>query len=63
MPVSKKRMKRGKPVQRAAPPPSEEPEQGPVPEGKPGHLQQRMGRPANPFVQQQQAKRGAQRGR
>jgi hypothetical protein len=52
-------------VQRAAPAPAaeSESESAPVPEGKPGHLQQRMGRPANPFVQQQQAKRGAQRGR
>ncbi len=63
MPVSKKRMKGGKPVQRAAPAPAAESESARVPENKPGHLQQRMGRPANPFVQQQQAKRGAQRGR
>jgi hypothetical protein len=64
MPVSKKRIKDGKPVHRkveAPPVPAHDhgPEAGPNEEGvRPG-----TGRPANPFVTQQQARRGAQRGR
>jgi hypothetical protein len=61
MPVSKKRKKDGKPVHRATPAPTEEHPHGP--EGKPAHPQQRVGKPSNPFVAQQQSKRGAQRGR
>jgi len=61
MPVSKKRKKEGKPVQRSQP--AAGGEHAPVPEEKPSHAQQRMGKPTNPFVTQQQAKRGAQRGR
>ena len=34
-----------------------------APEEKPSHPQARMGKPSNPFVAMQQAKRGAQRGR
>jgi hypothetical protein len=63
MPVSKKRKKDGKPVHRAAPAPAE-PEHEHGPDAKPGVPQaSRMGRPSNPFVAQQQARRGAQRGR
>lgn len=61
MPVSKKRKKSGKPVQRAATaPPAEGAEAAEV---KPSHAQQRMGKPSNPFVGQHQMPRGAQRGR
>jgi hypothetical protein len=66
MPVSKKRKKDGKPVHRAAAKPAPAPEGGehPVaPEAKETHARTRAGRPANPFVAQQQSKRGAQRGR
>ena len=60
MPVSKKRKKGGKPVQRAAPPPA--PEARPGGEERPeAHL--RVGKPSNPFVAQQQQRRGALRGR
>jgi hypothetical protein len=67
MPVSKKRMKDGKPVQRKAPqqPPEAHPqapeggEAGPAAQGPRGFA----GKPANPFVAQQQGRRGAQRGR
>jgi hypothetical protein len=63
MPVSKKRKKSGKPVQRAAPSrPSDAPEeQGEAKQAS--HPQQRMGKPSNPFVAQHQTPRGAQRGR
>ena len=62
MPVSKKRKKDGRTVQRAAPAPTEEHPHGP--DAKPVHPLQRAGKPSNPFVaQQQQSKRGAQRGR
>jgi hypothetical protein len=63
MPVSKKRKKDGKPVQRSHPAlaggetvhPDDRPEHG---------ADFRGGKPKNPFVtQQQQSKRGAQRGR
>jgi hypothetical protein len=63
MPVSKKRKKDGRPVQRSAPAaqgeahahgPEAKPEAAPRPQG---------GKPSNPFVAHQQAKRGAQRGR
>jgi hypothetical protein len=62
MPVSKKRKKDGKPVHRSQPM-SEGAEHAAVPDEKPSHPQQRMGKPTNPFVAQQQSKRGAQRGR
>jgi hypothetical protein len=62
MPVSKKRKKEGKPVQRSQPAPTPE-GHVPVPDAKPTHAQSRMGKPSNPFVAMQQAKRGAQRGR
>jgi len=65
MPVSKKRKKAGKPVQRSRPAPAEPAEgvehaHGPEAKVAPP---QRVGRPSNPFVAMQQAKRGAQRGR
>jgi hypothetical protein len=63
MPVSKKRKKDGKPVHRREPLAS--PEAGEVhpPEGAPLPSRLRTGKPSNPFVAQQQAKRGSQRGR
>lgn len=62
MPVSKKRKKAGKPVQRTQP--VEEGEVHAVHlEEKPAHPVGRGGKPTNPFVQQQQSRRGAQRGR
>jgi hypothetical protein len=62
MPVSKKRKKDGKPVHRNQPVETGE-EHAAAPEAKPTHAQSRMGKPSNPFVTMQQAKRGAQRGR
>jgi hypothetical protein len=62
MPVSKKRKKDGKPVHRSLPVAGEEHPHGP--DDKPAHGPLRVGKPTNPFVaQQQQSKRGAQRGR
>ena len=68
MPVSKKRMKDGKPVHRKSPPPDpvappsghEGGEAGPAPQGG---GRQMVGRPTNPFVAQQAGRRGSQRGR
>ncbi len=62
MPVSKKRKKDGKTVHRSHPVATGE-EHATAPEQKPAHPQARMGKPSNPFVAMQQAKRGAQRGR
>jgi hypothetical protein len=62
MPVSKKRKKDGRPVQRKEPEAAGG-EQGHAPEAKPEHPSARGGKPTNPFVQQQQGRRGAQRGR
>lgn len=62
MPVSKKRKKGGKPVQRKETAPAGG-EHGSAPEAKPAHPAGRMGKPTNPFVAQQQSRRGAQRGR
>jgi hypothetical protein len=62
MPVSKKRKKSGKPVQRGTPSrPSDADEQGDAKQAS--HPQQRMGKPSNPFIAQHQTPRGAQRGR
>jgi len=64
MPVSKKRKKDGKPVQRKEP--AVTPEEHPhLPEAavQPAHPSGRGGKPSNPFVQQQPGRRGAQRGR
>ena len=67
MPVSKKRKKDGRPVHRARPAaPSGQDEAGgeqPPASDRPSPQQGRMGRPSNPFVVQQQGRRGAQRGR
>jgi hypothetical protein len=61
MPVSKKRKKDGKPVQRNHPIQAGE---SAHPDDKPEHGGDfRAGKPKNPFVAQQQAKRGSQRGR
>jgi hypothetical protein len=62
MPVSKKRKKEGKPVQRSAPV-APHGEEHAHPDAKPSHPAARAGKPSNPFVAQQGAKRGAQRGR
>jgi hypothetical protein len=63
MPVSKKRKKDGKPVHRARPAAEgEAPAGGPAP-AEPGAPVRHAGKPANPFVAMQQARRGAQRGR
>lgn len=63
MPVSKKRKKGGKPVQRSVPPAATSAEHPHGPEAKPA-AQQIAGRPSNPFVAQQQGtRRGALRGR
>ncbi len=63
MPVSKKRKKDGKPVHRSAPQPAPAP-------GEEGHVPtphaagpSRVGKPSNPFVAAQQARRASQRGR
>jgi hypothetical protein len=63
MPVSKKRKKDGKPVHRREPAAAAE-EHAAHPDERPAAPQPgRTGRPTNPFVQQQQGRRGAQRGR
>jgi hypothetical protein len=63
MPVSKKRKKDGKPVQRTAPAaPGEAHAHGPEAPAEAAPRPQ-VGRPSNPFVAQQQQRRGAQRGR
>ena len=64
MPVSKKRKKDGKPVKRhdAGAQHAEEHHAGAAP-AAPDTLRPRAGKPSNPFVAQQQSKRGAQRGR
>jgi hypothetical protein len=63
MPVSKKRKKDGRPVQRKVSTPAQEAEHAHGPEAEaPSGPQRLMGRPANPFVAQQQH-RSSQRGR
>ncbi|HET8732675.1 MAG TPA: hypothetical protein VFM45_02770 [Anaeromyxobacteraceae bacterium] len=63
MPVSKKRKKDGKPVHRSAPAPAPGPgEEGHVPAAS-AAPPVRVGKPANPFVAAQQARRASQRGR
>lgn len=64
MPVSKKRKKDGRPVQRSRP--TQSGEVAHPTDDKPAHGDMRTGKPRNPFVaqqQQQQTRRGAQRGR
>jgi hypothetical protein len=65
MPVSKKRKKAGKPVQRSASPAETSDAEHPHgPEGKPASKPGGgAGKPSNPFVAQQQGRRGALRGR
>lgn len=65
MPVSKKRKKGGKPVQRSAPPTSGGAEHPHGPDAKPDLKPGGPGgnKPSNPFVAQQQGRRGALRGR
>jgi hypothetical protein len=63
MPVSKKRKKSGKPVQRSAPAVTPHPEGHEGGDAKPTHPQQRMGKPSNPFVGQHQMPKSSQRGR
>ena len=67
MPVSKKRKKDGKPVHRARPQATPEApaegEQAATSEVHASHPLGRTGRPSNPFVTQQQGRRGSQRGR
>jgi hypothetical protein len=62
MPVSKKRKKEGKPVQRQAP---DHAGQGATdhPEGHPAHPAMKAGKPKNPFVAHQPQVRSSQRGR
>jgi hypothetical protein len=62
MPVSKKRKKEGKPVQRKDPA-VEGGEHVSHPDEKPAHPAARGGKPTNPFVTQQQGRRASQRGR
>jgi hypothetical protein len=62
MPVSKKRKKDGKPVQRTQPVAAGE-EHAPHLDEKPAHPMARGGKPTNPFVSAQQARRASQRGR
>jgi hypothetical protein len=64
MPVSKKKRKDGRVVRRKAPPaaPAATAEGPAVPEAKPPAFRQQTGKPTNPFVAQQQARRGSQRG-
>ncbi len=69
MPVSKKRKKDGRPVRPHAPPSpeaeghAEAGEHAPPAGARPPALRERMGAPRNPFVAQQNQRRGAQRGR
>ena len=64
MPVSKKRKKDGRPVQRkAAETAAPGDEHAASPDEKPSHEKQRAGKAKNPFVAQQPGHRGAQRGR
>ncbi len=63
MPVSKKRKKGGKPVQRQAAA-VEKQEAAEHPEdSRPAHPQQKVGKPKNPFVSHQPQVRSSQRGR
>ncbi len=65
MPVSKKRKKDGKPVHRKVLAPDADAAHPHGPESTPAPVAPRpaMGRPTNPFVAQQQSRRGSQRGR
>lgn len=62
MPVSKKRKKGGKPVQRQGPS-GEQEAHADHPEEPAAHGPQKAGKPKNPFVAQKSQARGALRGR
>ena len=62
MPVSKKRKKDGKKVQRHVAPIEPTPEDHPTAQRQ-SPMQDRMNQPRNPFVTMQQQHRGSQRGR
>jgi hypothetical protein len=62
MPVSKKRKKDGKPVQRKALA-GEQTAESEQHEDHQAHSENRTGKPRNPFVSQQAQRRGSQRGR
>ena len=62
MPVSKKRKKDGKPVQRQGPS-DEQAAHADHPEEPAAHGPQKAGKPKNPFVAQKSQARGALRGR
>jgi hypothetical protein len=62
MPVSKKRKKDGKPVQRTGPA-GDAVEHVDHPEGQPARGTTKSGKPTNPFVAQKNQVRGALRGR
>ncbi len=62
MPVSKKRKKDGKPVQRHGPAQAPE-EHASHPEGAAAPQPRQHGKPRNPFVAQPAQHRGSQRGR
>jgi hypothetical protein len=62
MPVSKKRKKDGKTVQRQAPS-GGGPAAAEHPEGHPSHPAMKAGKPKNPFVAHQPQVRSSQRGR
>ena len=61
MPVSKKRKKDGKPVQRKGPAAGEEHHDHP--DAQATHEKERAGKLKNPFLAQQPQHRGSQRGR
>jgi hypothetical protein len=64
MPVSKKRKKEGKKVERKVAVTPEEQAQAHAPEVQANQMQQRMGKPSNPFVAgKSQRHLGSQRGR
>lgn len=62
MPVSKKRKKEGKAVQRTEPA-ATNPEHAHGPEAKPGPPPLKTGKPGNPFTAQRQLVQRSQRGR
>lgn len=64
MPVSKKRKKEGKKVKRSAPAAAPHEGEGHPPSEAPNPIQQRMGKPSNPFLTHQPNRpMGSQRGR
>jgi hypothetical protein len=63
MPVSKKRRKDGKPVQRRAATDENQSASDHPEDTRPIHPQMKAGKPKNPFVAHQPQLRGSQRGR